>query len=219
MKIISIDEQLKYWKQAKYRCADDPVTRAYVVPKVEFITRHVSLINSTILDLGCGNGAYTVEFMKHTNRIVGLDISAHMLFGNPWKKILMGNAEKLPFGDGSFDIIFSANLFHHCPNPMNILKEMKRVSKKYIISIEPNGRNPVMFIFSLIVKAERGGLKSTLKSLKSLFEIAGLKVIKIAATGMISQNNTPGFLIPYLQKFDGEFKFGEYIVAIAKKDI
>lgn len=216
LSVISIGEQLSYWKRTKYRDANHPVTKAYVIPKVEFINKHIPLKDAYILDLACGNGSYTVEFSKYTKNVVGLDISFHMLSNNPANRLLMGNAESLPFGDNFFDIVFSANLLHHANNPMNIIREMKRVAKKYITIIEPNGINPIMFSFSLLVKAERGGLKSTKGRLIGLLEKCGLNILKTTTTGMISQNNTPEFIVPYLKRFDREIKVGEYIIIIAK---
>lgn len=217
MGAITIEEQLAYWKQTKYRAAEDPTMQACVVPKVEFINKHIPLKDASILDLACGNGSFTVEFSKYTEKVIGLDISSHMLSNNPIKNLLMGNAETLPFKDRMFDIVFAANLLHHASDPLNIIREMKRAAKKYIIVIEPNMVNPLMFLFSLFVKAERGGLKSTKRHLKRLFEMSGMSILKIIATGMISQNNTPAFLIPYLRRFDREFKFGEYIILIASR--
>jgi hypothetical protein len=34
---------------------------------------------------------------------------------------------------------------------------MSRVSRKYVVLLEPNRYNPLMFAFSLVVAAERGG--------------------------------------------------------------
>lgn len=52
------------------------------------------------------------------------------------------DAENLPFPDGSFDLIFGMDFFHHIPHPTAALNEMKRVlnpnSKEIqVIMIEP----------------------------------------------------------------------------------
>ena len=46
---------------------------------------------------------------------------------------------------------------------------MKRVSRKYVVLLEPNRYNPLMLAFFLLVRAERGGLKSCTKSRKGTF--------------------------------------------------
>lgn len=217
MDIVAGEEQLKYWKRSKYRSASHPATKAYVVPKVELINDYIRLKDISILDLGCGNGAYTLEFSNYTKNIVGLDLSSHMLCNNPVDKVIMGDAGHLPFKDNFFDMVFAANLLHHVNNPADILREIKRVAKRYVVIIEPNCMNPVIFLYFLLVKAERGGLKSTKERLTRLLEKIDLNIIKTAVTGMISQNNTPEFIIPYLKRFDKEIRLGEFIVLIAEK--
>ena len=42
------------------------------------------------------------------------------------------------FKDNSFDLVFSCHAFEHCENPLKALREMKRVSKKFIFIITPH---------------------------------------------------------------------------------
>ncbi len=48
------------------------------------------------------------------------------------------NAEKLSFGDGSFDFSFCKDSYHHFPRPYMALYEMLRVAKKAVILTEPH---------------------------------------------------------------------------------
>jgi len=95
--------------------------------------------------------------------------------------------------------------------------EMTRVAREAVVIIEVNALNPVMFAFSLLNPAERGGLRSFRHYLCRLLKDAGLVVEHFWTTGMISQNNTPGFLVPVLKLFDFSFPFGEYHVGVARK--
>lgn len=130
---------------------------------------------------------------------------------------MQANAEALPFPDASFDVAFEANLLHHVPNPAKVIGEMARVSKEAVVVIEPKRNNPVMFAFSLLVAAERGGLRFTRRFLEDLLSASDLNVLYFWATGMISQNNTPRLLVPLLQLFDVDFFLGEYHVSITAK--
>jgi SAM-dependent methyltransferase len=43
--------------------------------------------------------------------------------------IVPGDVERLPFGDGSFDLALCRFAFHHFPRPERVLGEMKRVTR------------------------------------------------------------------------------------------
>ncbi len=210
-------EQEQYWEKTRYRDPQHPVTAAYVLGKMGFIERHVCLKGKRILDTGCGQGVFTHHLSYISRNVVGLDLSDYMISINPCKNLVRGRGDILPFKDKTFDVVFEANLLHHVANPIHSLKEMVRVSKEYVILIEPNRVNPLMFLFSLSVKAERGGLKFSRKYLEGLIKSNGLTVVSISAMGVITQNNTPKFLLRLLMPFDREFFLGQYIVAIAKK--
>lgn len=217
MKIITDKAQERYWKRVRYRDSNHPVARAYALPKVDYIAKYVNFSCSKTLDLGCGTGVFTGILSDLSPFVVGLDYSEYMLRRNPGKILLRGRGEELPFKDSAFDVVFVANLLHHSTNPAGIVREIARVSKHYIALIEPNWLNPVMFLFSLLVREERGGLRSSRTYLTRILHENGLEVVRCSAMGMISQNNTPLKLIPMLRIFDREIFWGEYLVAIAKK--
>ena len=121
------------------------------------------------------------------------------------------------FPTSPFDVVFEANLLHHVTDPAAVIEQMKRVSCRYVVFVEPNRLNPLMFLFSLAVSAERGVLRSSERALKDLVERCGLRFRSALTTGMISQNNTPGFLVPWLKRFDRQIWWGEYTVLVAEK--
>jgi SAM-dependent methyltransferase len=209
-------KQEKYFSAVKYRGADDPVVAAYADPKLDFIRKHVPL-NGRILDVGCGNGVFTGRLARDGGDVVGLDFSHHLLAENHHASLACGDVAALPFGDSTFDVVFEANVLHHVRDRLAVIRQMARVSRRYIVLLEPNRYNPLMFGFSLVVPAERGGLKSSLRRLHHELQEAGACVTASIVTGMISQNNTPRALVPLLQRFDRPIAWGEYLVAIAEK--
>ena len=87
-----------------------------------------------LLDLGCGTGALAVRALKQDPRrqMTGLDLSERML---AWAgarlgdrvKLVLGDSERLPLPDGSFDVVFCCDSFHHYPDPAAVLEEVGRV--------------------------------------------------------------------------------------------
>jgi ubiquinone/menaquinone biosynthesis C-methylase UbiE len=208
--------QVEYFSGVIYRAPDHPVVCAYADPKVDFIRAHIPL-TGTILDLACGNGIFTRRLACEGATVTGLDFSAHLLKQNPHGQLTRGDATHLPFMDGTFDVVFEANLLHHVSNVPEVMREMSRVSRKYVVLLEPNRYNPLMFAFSLVVAAERGGLRSCTRYLCREINTAGLHVVACRTTGMISQNNTPQMFVPLLRRFDRQIFWGQYIIIVAKK--
>lgn len=87
-----------------------------------------------VLDVGCGTGP-VIELLSKKypeKHFVGLDITPAMIEVAQSKRLsnaefIVGDAENLPFGDGSFDAVLCANSFHHYPNPGAFLREAHRV--------------------------------------------------------------------------------------------
>jgi SAM-dependent methyltransferase len=209
--------QQEYFSAVNYRSPDHPVVSAYADPKIDFIRTHAPLTGS-ILDLGCGNGIFTQRLSRDGAKVTGLDFSTYLLNQNPHRVLVCGDAPALPFRDASFDLVFEANLLHHVTDNSAVIAEMRRVSRRYVVLLEPNRYNPLMFAFSVVVPAERGGLKSTMKRLRYELDRAGLHPLACLTTGMISQNNTPQMLLSFLRRFDRQIWWGEYIIVVAEKD-
>lgn len=90
----------------------------------------------SIIDLGCGTGFFTHKLaIQFPDAVVyGVDIAEGMLdFANNRynNKIhwICADAENLPFGDNSADIIFSSLAMQWCENTYQFLSEVKRVLK------------------------------------------------------------------------------------------
>lgn len=92
-----------------------------------------------LLDVGCGTGRllHTLARDAHATRLVGLDYSPEMVTRAASKfavanqpdrlHVLQGDAEDLPFEDGSFDVLTCCNSFHHYPHQLTAIREFKRV--------------------------------------------------------------------------------------------
>ncbi len=89
-----------------------------------------------MLEIGVGMGADHLEWARSAPRsLTGIDLTqraiehtrrrfeAHGLGSN----IFRGNAERLPFADGSFDIVYSFGVLHHTPDTPRAVREVFRV--------------------------------------------------------------------------------------------
>ncbi|MBI4177595.1 MAG: class I SAM-dependent methyltransferase [Candidatus Aenigmarchaeota archaeon] len=96
-----------------------------------------------LLDVGCGNGAYSIVFAKHGFRCVGVDASGQML---RWAKkntdknkvsfpLIRANCLDLPFKDNTFDYALSVAVFHHLDSEDKRLKAFGEVFRV----LKPNG--------------------------------------------------------------------------------
>ncbi len=87
------------------------------------------------LDLGCGTGAFTEEIVKRCSpaALVGVDPSAEQLAfaqtrpGLERTEFRVGDAERLPLPDNSFDVAVMALVIHFIPDPAKAIGEIARV--------------------------------------------------------------------------------------------
>lgn len=86
-----------------------------------------------ILDVGAGTGRLSVHFAKAGAQVVALDLSERMLMElykkNKTIQTVAGDAESLPFPDGSFDVVAAAFLIVHLKDPTRFFDEAYRVLK------------------------------------------------------------------------------------------
>jgi len=100
------------------------------VPSFKLIS---SLAYGRILDVGCGIGYLSKLF----NDYVGIDINKEAIAiakRNTNSNYIIASATHLPFRSNVFDTCISYDVIEHVKNVDPMLTEMKRVSKKAIIS-------------------------------------------------------------------------------------
>ncbi len=82
-----------------------------------------------ILDAGCGTINLIAELRRDLQSdVFGIDASVAMLAQSPGRGYVAGSlAERLPFGDNTFDGALSINLLEHVAEPRRVLQELARV--------------------------------------------------------------------------------------------
>ncbi len=115
-----------------------------------------------ILDVGCGTGDILAIVMNEYEDIqaCGIDLSEKMLekadglLGKS-VQLLVGDSDSLPWNNESFDLIICNASFHHYPEPLKVLMEMKRLlkAKGRIIIADPWWSEPKRLLLNLFLKS------------------------------------------------------------------
>jgi SAM-dependent methyltransferase len=98
-----------------------------------------------VLDVGCGTGELTRVLDEETpGNVVGVDADPTLLAvanddADPTPPSLVaGDATRLPFADGAFDLVVCQALLINLPDPVAALAEFRRVSAELVAAIEPD---------------------------------------------------------------------------------
>lgn len=159
------------------------------------IQKALALTNGVklIVDLPCGTGRFTGHLARAGYEVVGSDISLEMMqqalatVGHEnIKGYVRADAEALPFRTKSADCLMSIRfLFHVDPETRRrMLREFGRVSRRWVIA---DYRHKYSFRYGVWKLTRALGLtrrpfeRVSVKSMKSEFEDAGLRVAKIIA--------------------------------------
>lgn len=158
---------------------------------------HVPAGAQQILDLGCGTGFFLAELEAQHPGSVGLDISHAMLKVSdqyvPDAKLVTGDAEKLPFKPGCFDVVFCKGSLHHTRDHVAFLSNCGEVLKDggVLIMSEPCNDNPIIRLARALLykKSEHfdeGDQGFTRANIIKLQEQAGFEVTKVKKYGILA---------------------------------
>lgn len=99
-----------------------------------------------LLDIGCGTGYVAALYAQGGARVTAVDIAERSVELTKkrlaWKSleadVRLSNAERLPFEDGTFEVVTSFGVLHHTPDTARALREVHRV-------LQPGGVTHLMF--------------------------------------------------------------------------
>lgn len=108
----------------------------YSVPQINFPNWALDCVqwrgDETILDVGCGPGRWyeAVQGKIPNGTYYGLDMYASMIRSHPaTQKLMLSDAQHLPFPDGSFDVVMANHMLFHVPDMEQAILECRRVLK------------------------------------------------------------------------------------------
>ncbi len=144
-----------------------------------------------VLDLGTGTAHTALAFAPHVAEVVGLDLTQAMLDagarlaqerGVENLRLQQGNAQDIPFGAASFDLVMARQCPHHFTDPGKAVREAARV-------LEPGGKLLILDSISLpdpkldtfmnaveILRDPSHVRNHSLAQWRAMFEEAGLSV-------------------------------------------
>ncbi|MBX3017645.1 MAG: class I SAM-dependent methyltransferase [Bdellovibrionaceae bacterium] len=109
-----------------------------------------------VLDLGCGDGAYTVEFGAYQPKeVLGVDPAELAVAAAKKRAVNVGVDRVVKFRVGNiydldqvlnlndYDCIVIRGVLHHLPDPKKAIQLLKGF-KGTVVILEPNGNNPVL---------------------------------------------------------------------------
>jgi len=157
----ALDDVRRYWEQNPVAAAAVPYplgTREYFEyydalreanESPAFSARlheYSAFAGGRVLDIGCGNGYVLSRYAAAGAHVCGVDLTTAAIrlcrqrfaLMNLPGEFTVGNAERLPFPDATFDCVCSMGVLHHTPDTARAVAEVHRV-------LRPNGRVILMF--------------------------------------------------------------------------
>ena len=112
---------------------------AYRFEKLAYLPRVVDFAGyrgRRVLEIGCGVGTDLVRFARGGARVAGVDLSSTAiqltrdnlhLHGCPPAPLCVADGARLPFCDGSVDVVYAHGVLQYAPDPRGIVAEAQRV--------------------------------------------------------------------------------------------
>lgn len=104
----------------------------------EALANAVALQGRTVVDVGCGDGAFVRALRAAGADALGVDIDVTRAREiDPEGMYATGGAQDLPLPDRSVDVATLMRSLHHVPDPHSAFPELKRVVRDLVYIAEP----------------------------------------------------------------------------------
>ena len=153
--------------------------------------------DSPVLEVGCGDATFTTELAKYSSSVTAIDISAGQIADNAarFPAITFRQhdvAERFPFADGTFEVVWCSEVLEHLFAPAFALREMHRILRpggRLLVTVPYHGRfkNILISLFNWdehFVPSSPHIRFYTNRSLSRIATAAGFKAIRIKTCGM-----------------------------------
>ena len=131
-----------------YTLADQLSSRLATGRSTDEVLRLGDFRNRSVLDVGCGDGYYTVRYWDRgkPRHITAVDAApeavrvARRAVDKRPIRFAAADAACLPYRDNSFEVVLLQSILHHAADPPALVREAFRVAPRIVIH-DPNGNN------------------------------------------------------------------------------
>jgi ubiquinone/menaquinone biosynthesis C-methylase UbiE len=173
--------------------------------RYDYVVNHLESIDTegkTLVDLGCGDGQWSVEISHRYNlKLVGIDYNSlrleRYIKNVPRAEARFGSCLEIPFADDSADIVMFHQVLEHIPKPEAALREIHRILRPggwLILSVPNEGtwlKQKVQYKFiepNALATSDHVNFY-TRSSLRSVLETNGFFVTQLDALGFYFPHN------------------------------
>jgi putative AdoMet-dependent methyltransferase len=153
--------------------------------------------NQTVLDMGCGTGAFTIHAACHCDKVYAVDISKAML-KQARRKARKAKLSNIEFCHGGFltyqheadpvDAVVSVSVLHHLPDFWKLIA-LKRLAQM----LKTNGK---LYLFDVVFSFDIAGYESCIEGfIQSMTEKMGLEARGVLNTHLRQEYSTCGWII------------------------
>jgi SAM-dependent methyltransferase len=115
-----------------------------VIVELERVLRALPPLR-TAVDVGSGDGYYAARLMERglIEKITPVEV---LLRDKTELTPVIYDGHTLPFPDRSFELAYAIDVIHHADVPRHTLRELARVSSRYLLLKDHSYRNPLDFV-------------------------------------------------------------------------
>jgi 2-polyprenyl-3-methyl-5-hydroxy-6-metoxy-1,4-benzoquinol methylase len=188
----------------------------------------------SILDLGCGDGTFTAEFLKFPRvKIVGMDPAERAIefaskkFASEHRISFTTMPAENLISDGQFfDLVILRGVLHHCEDPQSVINQASRLANSVLI-LEPNGLNPIMKVIEKLSPYHRAHSEKsfTKRKIRGWLLESGLQIEKFQM-GVLVPYFFPKFLVGFMSALEpfvaliprvGRVFFGTQVILASRR--